>query len=32
MTTDDFFLFLIFIFLIAITAWWIKKMDDYTQY
>jgi len=30
--TTDIFLFLIFIVLIAIMAWWIKTMDDYTQY
>lgn len=32
MNTADFFLFLIFIVLAAILAWWIKTMDDYTQY
>jgi hypothetical protein len=32
MTTEDFFLFLIFIVLIAITAWWLKTQNKYTQY
>jgi hypothetical protein len=30
--TTDIILFIIFIVLLAILAWWIKTMDDNTQY